>query len=137
VSKPILCVDFDGVIHSYSSGWQGADFVGDPIVPGAIAFLLGALQHFDVCIYSSRSSQKGGVPAMKAYLRKEAGQCWYESPAGPGLEDIRFPVDKPPAFLTIDDRAICFDGDWASLQPAELLKFKPWNKRVPPPTDKP
>ena len=129
MGRPILCVDWDGVVHSYTSGWQGADIISDPIVPGAIAFLLGALQHFDVCIYSSRSSQKGGVPAMKAYLKREAGQCWYESPAGPGLEDIRFPADKPAAFLTIDDRAICFDGNWAALDPATLLAFKPWNKK--------
>lgn len=129
MSKPILCVDFDGVVHSYSSGWQGADVVGDPLVPGAIAFLLGALHFFDVCIYSSRSSQLGGVAAMQACLKREGGSCWYESPAGPGLEDIRFPEQKPAAFLTIDDRAICFDGDWSKLQPAELLKFKPWNKR--------
>lgn len=129
MGKPILCVDFDGVVHSYSSGWQGAAVVSDPPVEGAIAFLLGALLHFDVCIYSSRSSQPGGVAAMKNYLRHHAGQCWYESPAGPGLEDIRFPEQKPAAFLTIDDRAICFEGDWSALQPVELLKFKPWNKR--------
>lgn len=130
MGKPILCVDFDGVVHSYDSGWQGAGVVKDPIVPGAIAFLLGAIQHFDVCIYSSRSSQPGGRQAMMDYLRKEAGQCWYESPAGPGLEDLRFPADKPAAFLTIDDRAICFDGNWSALNPAEMLKFKPWNKRA-------
>jgi hypothetical protein len=129
MGKPILCVDFDGVVHSYSSGWQGAGVISDPIVPGAIGFLLGALQHFDVCIYSSRSSQKGGVPAMKSYLYREAGNCWYDSPAGPGLENIRFPADKPAAFLTIDDRAICFDGNWGALDPAKLLEFKPWNKQ--------
>lgn len=129
MGKPILCVDFDGVIHSYTSGWKGAAIVSDPPVEGAFAFLLGALEHFDVCIYSSRTSQPGGVRAMKEWLREHAGNIWYESPAGPGLEDVKFPEQKPAAFLTIDDRAICFDGTWPAL--ATLRDFKPWNKRSP------
>jgi len=39
MSKPILCLDFDGVIHSYSSGWKGADVIPDPPVPGAFDFI--------------------------------------------------------------------------------------------------
>lgn len=127
MKKPTLCVDFDGVIHSYTSGWKGADVVSDPPVEGAMAFLLNALNHFQVMIYSSRSSEPGGISAMKAWLKTHAGGVWYESPAGPGLEDITFPKDKPAAFLTIDDRCVLFEGTFPD--PEKLLSFKPWNKR--------
>lgn len=126
-NKPILCLDFDGVIHSYSSGWKGADMIPDPPVPGAIAFMLGALHQFDVCIFSSRSNQPGGIPAMQAWLRNHAGATWYESPAGPGLEDVRFTTEKPAAFIGIDDRVLTFDGTWPAID--KLKEFKPWNKR--------
>jgi hypothetical protein len=127
MAKPILCLDFDGVIHRYDSGWKGADVIPDPPVDGAIAFMLGALYHFDVVIFSSRSNQTGGIDAMKAWLHKHAGSTWYETPDGPGLEDVRFVTEKPPAFIGIDDRVLTFDGTWP--QPTDLLKFKPWNKR--------
>lgn len=125
--KPILCLDFDGVIHSYTSGWKGADVIPDPIVEGTISFMLRALEHFRVAVFSSRSNQRGGIAAMQAYLKEQAGNCWYDSPAGPGLENVEWPTEKPAAFLTIDDRALTFDGTWCD--PKTLLDFKPWNKR--------
>lgn len=127
MGKPILCLDFDGVIHSYTSGWKGATEISDPPVEGAIAFMLEALLHFDVVIYSSRSQMVGGIYCMKRYIKEHAGAAWYESPDGPGLEDIRFVEEKPPAMITIDDRAITFDGTWPTMQ--FLKDFKPWNKK--------
>ena len=71
---PILCLDFDGVCHSYTSGWKGAAVIPDPAVPGLVAFLRKAVKHFDVVIYSSRSGQEGGVQAMREWLRYEIAQ---------------------------------------------------------------
>ena len=41
---------------------------------------------------------------------------------------IRFAHHKPPALVTIDDRALTFDGTWPTMD--EIKNFKPWNKRV-------
>ena len=126
VRKPILCLDFDGVIHSYVSRWQGATTIPDPPTEGAIAFMLAALDKFDVVIFSSRSNQPGGIAAMQGWLKEHAGQAWHESPAGPGIESVRFVTEKPPALVTIDDRAITFTGQWPEV--STLLAFKPWHK---------
>jgi hypothetical protein len=53
--KPILCCDFDGVIHSYTSPWIDEATIPDPPVPGALRWLWKATEWFDVQIYSSRS----------------------------------------------------------------------------------
>ena len=57
MASPILCLDFDGVLHSYTSGWKGARVIPDPPVEGAIDFLSRALDDFRVAVYSSRSHQ--------------------------------------------------------------------------------
>lgn len=115
----ILCLDFDGVLHLYSSGWKGPETIPDPPVPGAIEFLVEAARHFEIHIFSSRSSWDSGISAMKSWLQ-------YHGLPQEILELIVFPLQKPPAFLTIDDRALTFTGVWPSME--SLKAFKPWNK---------
>lgn len=43
------------------------------------------------------------------------------------VKEISWPLFKPPAMVTIDDRAITFTGEWPSID--ALLAFKPWNKK--------
>jgi hypothetical protein len=131
--KPILCLDFDGVIHSYSSGWKGADVIPDPPVPGAFAFIVEALQHFRVAIFSSRSNQPGGIEAMQAWMTDQVRQ-WkdpapWEDVSHELAQAVEWPTEKPAAFLTIDDRAVCFNGDFEAYDMPTLLAFKPWNKQ--------
>lgn len=134
----ILVLDFDGVLHSYTSGWQGADKVPDPPVDGAIEFLLEALKNFEVHIISSRSNQEGGIDAMRewtllqiaSHLGKKfthADSTHLAHQAMDYLKEINFSTEKPPAWLTIDDRALCFEGTFPTM--SEISNFKPWNKR--------
>lgn len=131
--KPILCLDFDGVLHSYASGWEGAAVISDPPVPGALEFLYEAIFHFEVHIYSSRSHQDGGIDAMQNWLAEheaawitEQRQAGKPMPRTSLLLNIKWPTKKPPAHLTIDDRALTFTGEWPDMD--VLLAFKPWNK---------
>lgn len=126
--KPILCLDFDGVIHSYKSGWCGAWTIPDEPVPGAIEFISDQINDgWDVVICSSRARYIGGIWAMRRWLKKYSGNLWYESMVGYGIESVRFTRTKPPAQLTIDDRAITFTGTWPTAD--RLKNFRPWNKK--------
>jgi len=119
--KKTICVDFDGVIHSYLSGWQGADVIPDPIVPHAISQLYYYLANYRVAVYSARSGQPGGIEAMKAFIEK-ADQEWrkrirtFELPDFELIGRLEFPSSKPPAILYIDDRAYRFEGTFPTTE---------------------
>lgn len=119
--KPILCLDFDGVIHSYTSGWKGVDVIPDPPVPGFFAFLAEAWEYFEIHVYSYRSGQKGGIEAMKTWMDEH-------NPYGDILPSAlcQWPTEKPPATISIDDRCLTFTGKWPTIE--ELQSFKPWNR---------
>ncbi len=127
---PILVLDFDGVIHSYTSGWKGAEEIPDPPVDGALVAIANLMEHFDVHILSSRSRQGNGIGAMRRWLQMAfCDELHFSREDAMSMVDrIKWPTEKPAAFLTIDDRAICFNGNWAALTPDSLRKFKPWNK---------
>ena len=151
--KPILCLDFDGVLHSYTSGWKGARVIPDPPVPGALEFVVGALERFQVAILSSRSHAWFGRYAMKRWLRNnlyaigiadDVPRWWADyicegsamepwahevyASANRVIKTIQWPLHKPPAMVTIDDRAITFSGEWPSLD--GLRAFKTWQKKA-------
>lgn len=134
--KPIICLDFDGVIHSYTSGWQGACVIPDPYVPGFFGWAIEAIKSFRLVIYSSRSKEAGAIEAMRVWLGTQSinaiqvGEVSEDFDWGSFFPYIEFAWEKPAAFLTIDDRAVCFKGVWShpDLNPANLSVFKPWNK---------
>ena len=119
--KRILCLDFDGVCHSYTSGWKGAAVIPDPPVPGMWEFLREATLLFEVDVFSSRTSQQGGLVAMRNWFRDHAETAEQAQIAA----ELVFPVEKPPAFVGLDDRVLTFRGTWPTMY--QLDTFTPWN----------
>lgn len=131
---PTIAIDFDGVIHSYTSGWQGTHVIPDPPVPGAIeflAYLCGDGVNAVAVIFSSRAKTWRGRWAIRAWLREHSGSYWQESWAFQGIESIKVTAVKPAAVVYIDDRAQRFEGEFPNLDRKSidhLVERKPWNK---------
>jgi len=132
MAKPILALDFDGVIHSYEKGWQDGEIYGKP-TPGFFAWAAEAKIYFTLVVFSSRSHSHKGIAPMRDWMAVNLWdhQCELTEQGKPKLnleiEDFDFPTHKPKAFLTIDDRALTFRGNWSELPPAGLRDFTPWN----------
>ncbi len=117
--RKTLCVDFDGVLHAYTSGWQGLAVIADGPVPGAFEWLTRLVTdgRFEVCIYSARSKGTSGVSAMRSWFLNHGL-------APEVFGHLQFPTQKPSAWLTIDDRCIRFEGTFPELD--EVDRFMPW-----------
>jgi len=94
-----VCVDMNGVLDQYT-GWKGtAEASLTPPRPGARDFLLGLRQRgFRIVVFTTVYA-----PLVRDWLTAN------------GLESLVDDVSdrKEPAFAFIDDRAICFRGDFA------------------------
>ena len=118
-----LCIDFDGVIHSYSK-WEGPLVISDPPVPGALEFIVEMIKYYRINIFSSRSNHTGAIDAMRGWLKIHYKEAGYDDLSF--IDEIDFPTHKPPAHLYIDDRAFAFQGGWPSLD--YIRNFVPWNR---------
>lgn len=128
---PILCINFDGVLHSYMSGWKGPSCIPDPPVLGAISWLRSLLSDadcvcamapryldFDVQIHSYRSRYWTGRRAMAKWLGEEFEESGYYYQL---VELITFPKYKPQAFITIDNYVMIFNGQFPTTE--QILNF--------------
>ena len=114
--KKTVVFDFDGVIHSYTSGWKGENIIPDKPVDGikeAIEQIRS--EGYEVIIVSTRCAYFEGKVAIFEWLKKY----------GIVVDDVC--KEKPPAICYIDDRAICFDGKSSELLD-KIKNFCPWNR---------
>jgi hypothetical protein len=117
MAKQTIILDFDGVIHSYTSGWKGSDVIPDPPTDGAREGIAALRELYVVVVASSRSHQPGGIDAIKAWLAKHDII----------VDDV--PFHKPPHIVTVDDRAFRFEGDWQAVIDGIPKASIPWNKK--------
>lgn len=93
---PIVCVDFNGVLDSYT-GWQGARHF-DPPRPGAREFLRALrARGYAIVVFTTRFPDD---------VWRWLGEF--------GLDELVQDVTdrKPAAHVFVDDRAVCFRGDF-------------------------
>ncbi len=109
--KPLLSLDFDGVLHLYSKGYHDGTVYDGP-TPGALEFVLEAQKHFLLVVHSARARTRAG--------RQEIGIWLLDH----GFPTMPITAEKPPAFLHLDDRAVTFTGTFPA--PEALLGFRHW-----------
>lgn len=111
-NQKTVVFDFDGVIHSYKSGWQGVTNIPDEPVP-RIKENIARLRNdgYRVVVVSTRCAEPEGMKAVCNYLEKH----------NIVVDDVY--ADKPPAICYVDDRALRFNGD-ADMMYRQVKKFK-------------
>lgn len=117
MSKRTVIFDFDGVIHSYTSGWKGIDVIPDEPVSG-IREVIDELRNehgYEVVVVSTRCAETCGIAAIHEWLNKH------------GIAVDRVQAEKPPALVVVDDRCICFDGATRGLV-EKIMNFKPYRE---------
>lgn len=106
-----ICLDFDGVLHSYRSGWCGAEVIPDPPIHGTREAIARLRLQYRVVVHSSRCHSEAGRKAVNAWLKR------HEIVVDEVCEH------KPPALVYVDDRAVRFRGDWDDVQ-SEIREFR-------------
>ena len=104
-----VAVDFDGVVHAYSGGWQDGS-IYDPPVEGVQAFLEGLQKSgHAVFILSSRSPLQIAEWCTEQFPRLQfqvipSDTRFWNNPSIIGVTNV-----KLPAVAYIDDRAVQFN----------------------------
>lgn len=93
-----ICLDFDGVLNTYD-GWKGEHFLFEPR-PGAKEFIERLWDNgYSVVIHSTRPAHKIRQWMIDHKLIKPTSM-------------LQIVDHKPPAIVYLDDRGICFTGNF-------------------------
>lgn len=125
MSERKIAIDFDGVLHRYSRGWNGGIIYDEPVKGTREALEWLKDQGYIIYIYTGRTNSEfrhqGEDDQAKAIER------W--------LNKYNIPYDKvwldgkPAAHIYLDDRAIRFNGDWKEIL-GSIENSEPWWKKL-------
>lgn len=106
-----MSVDFDGVLHTYQSGWTGPEPT-DPPEEGALVFIDTLISMgLKPVIVSSRADSPEGVRHIENWLEQH------------GFPALPVSHNKVQAIAYVDDRAVRYDtGSGAWPQVVEQIK---------------
>ena len=135
-----VCVDFDGVLHSYVTAWIAPDVIpddpveelgedGEPTGRTAIDWLHELVEEFEVVILTTRARPQevegrgvvDGCMAIMVWLRGYG----YHGP------DLLVTAEKVPAIMYVDDRGWRFSSRFPTAK--TILRARPWRTGTPPP----
>lgn len=112
-NKPTVALDFDGVIHAYSKGWHDGTAY-DPPFPGAIEAIKALMGRYTVYVFSTREPEQiqdwfgqHGEQIVTELIPADQ-QFWTKQ----GVLGIA--KHKVVAYVWLDDRALRFNGSWAT-----------------------
>lgn len=113
-----ICIDFDGVIAQYQQ-WQGKDTFGAPVPGVQSALKVLKKEGYKIIIFTTRDVSD----ALKQYLKDNDITYDHinENPDQPKDSN----AGKPIADLYVDDRSVCFRGNWKHTLD-DIAWFKPW-----------
>lgn len=111
--KRKICIDFDGVIY-HNLKYHGPATVRGPEVEGALSAIIELSKSYIVVIHSARCGTDAGFEAVNNWLLENEF-----------LDYCELVKDKPRAMVYLDDRGICFTGDWKKAI-ADIGNFKQW-----------
>ena len=115
-------VDFDGVIHAYTTRWTVPEEIHDGPVPGAIEWLKACLSSgVEIALFTAR--MHAGLPEVRAALT-----AWFleHGMTAEEIEQMKFVTGKPHGDLYIDDRSYKFRGRFPVER--EARAHRQWNK---------
>jgi len=141
-----IAIDFDGVIHKYSKGWQDGTCY-DEHVEGVFEAIQELMKTYTVFIFSTRKPKQIKQWLLQRIMEMEMGdnphdpQEWSWGKYGYTCQIIPFWVKfwnkknvlgitrkKLPAMCYIDDRAVNFQGDWNRTL-LDVKNFKTYTER--------
>lgn len=101
-----VSVDFDGVLHSYKSGWTGYRPTDEP-EPGALDFISDLMgEGYTPVVVSARADCEEGVTEIRKWLA-----LW-------GFPEMEVTGRKVAAVAYVDDRAVHYQPgskNWAGV----------------------